>query len=147
MVPERLRQAVDPILAWAERRPDLLAVALVGSWARGEARTDSDIDLVLLTDNPDALRQETSWHLDIAWGDAGLRPDEWRDVDYGAVWSRHVLLSPLMEVELSFAEPSWAALDPIDAGTRAVVANGFQILLDKTGLLARLQRSLQGVKR
>jgi hypothetical protein len=52
-----------------------------------------------------------------------------------------------MEVELSFAAPSWAALDPIDAGTRAVVANGFQILLDKTGLLARLQRSLQGVKR
>ena len=36
-------------------------VALVGSQARGTARVDSDIDLVLLTTDPDSFRADTTW--------------------------------------------------------------------------------------
>jgi hypothetical protein len=35
---------------WAEREPSLRGLALVGSWARGTARDDSDLDLMALTD-------------------------------------------------------------------------------------------------
>ena len=47
-------------MAWAERRSDIVGVALVGSWARGAASLDSDIDLILLTPNPDAFRVSTA---------------------------------------------------------------------------------------
>ena len=33
--------------------PDICGLALVGSWARGTARADSDVDLVVLTSHPD----------------------------------------------------------------------------------------------
>ena len=37
----------------------------------------------------------------------------------------------------------WAAIDPVDPGTAAVVSNGMVIiLLDKTGKLGALQRGL-----
>jgi hypothetical protein len=45
----------------------------------------------------------------------------WRDVAYGAVWSRHVALSDGSEVEFSFAAPSWANTSPVDPGTRRVI--------------------------
>ena len=147
MMPERLRQAVDPVLAWAGQRPDLLAVALVGSWARGEARADSDIDLVLLANAPATLRSDSGWPHEIRWASTGLQPLTWSDVDYGAAWSRHLQLSPDVEIELTFADPGWANTMPVDSGTLAVIADGFQILLDKMGALARLQASLQGRKR
>ena len=38
------------VCAWAEETPDIRALVLVGSWARGENRADSDIDLMVLTE-------------------------------------------------------------------------------------------------
>jgi predicted nucleotidyltransferase len=41
-------ELLDRVTRWAAARSDLIGLALVGSHARGEARPDSDIDLVLL---------------------------------------------------------------------------------------------------
>lgn len=35
---------------WAQNREDVLGILLVGSWARGTARADSDLDLMVLVD-------------------------------------------------------------------------------------------------
>ena len=44
---------IDNVCRWAEVRNDILTLAVVGSHARGEARADSDIDLVLIcSDQP-----------------------------------------------------------------------------------------------
>jgi hypothetical protein len=37
---------------WAEEQSDIRGFLLVGSCARGDARLDSDVDLVILTDCP-----------------------------------------------------------------------------------------------
>jgi predicted nucleotidyltransferase len=44
------------ISAWASARPDIHAAALVGSHARGTAKPDSDIDIVLLVDDPNIYK-------------------------------------------------------------------------------------------
>jgi hypothetical protein len=49
MQAERILQI---IVDWAKKQPTIQAVAVVGSHARGAARADSDIDLVLLATNP-----------------------------------------------------------------------------------------------
>jgi predicted nucleotidyltransferase len=50
-LPPGREQEVDALLGavrgWAAGRADLHAVALVGSWARGRANADSDVDIVL----------------------------------------------------------------------------------------------------
>ncbi|MGH2704321.1 MAG: nucleotidyltransferase domain-containing protein [Actinomycetota bacterium] len=42
-------------------RPDVCGVAIVGSWARGEARADSDLDLVILTEDPSRYTHADDW--------------------------------------------------------------------------------------
>jgi predicted nucleotidyltransferase len=55
------------VLAWAIAQSKIRAVALVGSHARGTARPDSDIDLMLLTTDPHGFRTDTAWVEQIDW--------------------------------------------------------------------------------
>ena len=131
---------LDPILApiatWARSRSDILGLALAGSWARSAARAGSDIDLILLASEPRTFRRDDLWPAEIHW--AGRRVAGWHDADYGIVWSRHIQLAPPCEIEFTFCAPSWAATDPVDAGTVNVVSQGCRVLLDKAALFEKL---------
>lgn len=126
------------LTAWTERTPSILGLALIGSHARGAARADSDIDLMLITREPYAFRNSHTWVEGIDWGAAHSSVAEWHDVQYGRVWSRHFRLVDGSELELSFVDPSWAAVDPLDAGTRDVIAGGCRILVDREHLFGHL---------
>ena len=58
---EHIRDFLKAFVAWASAGPDVQAIALVGSYARGAARDDSDIDLVILTDHPQKYLESTEW--------------------------------------------------------------------------------------
>src|SRR6266542_5736970 len=94
----RLLQAVT---AWASARNDIIGLALVGSYARGTANAESDIDLVLLTPAPNAFRESLNWLTEIDWSSLGVSVNSTRDAQYGAVWSRHAQLSNGVRVEFS----------------------------------------------
>jgi predicted nucleotidyltransferase len=120
-------------------------VALVGSHARGTARADSDIDLIVLTTDPQRFRADTAWLRAIDWNFIAARPAEWQDEDYGVLWSRRMWLKPNRdEVEIGFALPSWAEVKPIDPGTQRVITDGCRALHDPEGLLTRLCAAVNG---
>jgi uncharacterized protein len=144
--PEERKLLLDAVTAWAKERPDVAALALVGSLARNEARPDSDVDLVCLMDDPAAYRLSDGWLRQIHWEAAGQRVRDWRDADYGALWSRHIRLQSGLVVEMGFAAHTWAATGPVDAGTARVVRDGCVILVDKAGLLAELVETVTGAK-
>lgn len=135
-------QVAHAVVRWAKARQDVRGVALVGSSARGTARPDSDIDIVILAAAPAVFRADLSWLGSIDWPAAGTRVGSWRDEDYGAVWSRHVRLDTQLEVEITFAPLTWANLAPLDSGTRAVIAAGCRVLHDPDGLLGRLCKAV-----
>lgn len=61
---ERRREVaklLDRIRAWAGRRSDVCAVGIGGSWARGDPRRDSDVDIVVLTDSITAYTGTDEW--------------------------------------------------------------------------------------
>lgn len=119
---------------WTSSCPDIVAAAIVGSWARGDAREDSDIDLVLLTEHPDAYVKGEDWIEDLSPGARLIRTADW-----GPIIERRLLLrSSSLEVEVGVGRPSWAAALPVDPGTRKVVRGGFRPLFDPQGLLAAL---------
>lgn len=122
---------------WAIERHDIRAMALLGSWARGDSRPTSDLDLLLLTDLAPDYRNRT-WLTEIAFQKAGFRLRSSGSAIYGTVWSEHVHLRPAADVELTFAKCAWASVDPIDNGTRVVVKDAFQIIFDRNGILAKL---------
>ena len=136
MTNAQLEHVLAPVAAWARSRADVFGLALVGSWARGAGRPDSDIDLVLLVSDPQAFRHGDGWLADIGW--STQRVVDWHDVEYGTAWSRHVRLEPPCEIEFTFCARSWARTCPVDLGTFEVVSGGCGVLLDKKGLFERL---------
>jgi hypothetical protein len=141
----RIEHIIRTVLAWATAQPKIRAVALVGSHARGTARQDSDIDLVLLVTDPRGFRADTTWIEQIDWQALDRRPQKWQDEDYGVAWSRRIWLAAgSVQVELTFAPLSWANVDPPDAGTRQVISGGCRILHDPDGLLVRLGAAVNG---
>ena len=58
---EHIREFLNAFVPWASAHGDVQGIALVGSFARGEARDDSDIDLVILTDQPQTYLEDLKW--------------------------------------------------------------------------------------
>jgi len=118
----------------AAARDDVVALALVGSWSRGTAGPESDVDLVLLCEHPRRFVKHDAWARELAPGCREIRaPASW-----GRVTERRVILTSGLEIEVGVGRPSWAAVDPVDSGTRQVVQDGMRILHDPRRLLADL---------
>ena len=127
---EDIRAFLDPWIAWASDRPDVQGVALVGSYARGEARDDSDIDLVILTDRPQQYLNDLRWIE--RFGEAEKTQVE----DYGRLQSLRVWYRNGVEVEYGITQPDWASV-PLDPGTRQVIRGGMIVLFERGTLLSR----------
>src|SRR5688572_4282517 len=127
--------SVDPFLTelrqWVKSQDEIVGVLLVGSHARGQAREDSDVDVVLLARAPTRYLEVHSWMEQFG---AVARVEE---EDWGNVTSLRVWYSGGLEVEFGWTEPDWAALPP-DPGTEQVVKDGAAILFDPKGVLAAL---------
>ena len=119
----------------------ILALGLCGSWARGTPNSKSDIDLSLITTNKELFRN-TNWLKEIDFNKVQDNLLRFEDKKYGSVWSRHVFLESGVEIEFSFADKSWANIDPVDSGTQKVVSDGYRILYDPHQILSRLVSQL-----
>lgn len=134
----KIETLLADVIGWAEQRADVRGVLLVGSYARGSARPDSDVDLVVLTEQPSAYRDTTAWAATFDWSAWRAPVSSSKDADYGQVWSRHFVLQDGSDIEFGFASLSWARTDPLDAGTRGVVRDGARIAYDPDGVLQTL---------
>jgi predicted nucleotidyltransferase len=132
---------IATICALVEDRDDMRAMAVCGSWARGNPRPDSDLDVLIIADDLAPLRRSDKWIRELKIADAGFRYLVHEIAEYGVVWSVHIHLEPEAELELTLAEENWASVKPIDPGTRQVVTDAFKILVDKDGALQRLRKA------
>lgn len=121
---------LDSLQQWTAREECILATALVGSFARGTATDDSDIDLILITEQPHVYLQDNQW-LE-AFGHVLKVGIE----DWGLVQSKRAFYEGNLEVEFGITTPQWAATNPLDSGTRRVLADGVRVLSDRFGLLS-----------
>ncbi|RPJ27647.1 MAG: nucleotidyltransferase domain-containing protein [Chloroflexi bacterium] len=127
---KHIRDFLDDFLNWASDQADVQAVALVGSYARSAARDDSDIDLVILTDQPSKYLDDIKWME--RFGDLERHQIE----DYGKLTSLRVWYQNGPEVEYGITTPDWAAA-PLDAGTKEVMLGGMLVLFERGNLLSR----------
>ncbi|MFD9395335.1 nucleotidyltransferase domain-containing protein [Streptomyces sp. NPDC060000] len=130
-----MRRVVDRVTRWAANRSDVVGLLLVGSCARGAARPDSDVDLVVLSTAPARYAEDDGWTREPALGEV-VRVQEWGPL---TEW-RYVTVSGL-EVEVGVASVRWARIDPVDDGTRRVVTDGARPLYDPAGILGALIRA------
>jgi len=143
---EKIASILNQVVKWAETLNDIYSVALVGSQARGTARIDSDIDLIILTSNPSSYRKSKTWLEGINWQKVGSTVKNWQDLDYGLAWSRHVYLEDETAIEFGFSTPKWAAIAPLDPGTFSVVSDGCRILYDRHNLMQDLLTEVKSIQ-
>ena len=122
----------DAFISWATAQADIEGIALVGSYARGTATENSDVDLIILTSKRARYLENHDW-LSL-FGEIERSSNE----TWGDVKTIRATYKTGLEIEYNFSTPSWAAV-PIDAGTRRVLNDGMKILYDPTGILDALR--------
>ena len=134
MTPDRkkLELFLSEFTQWAASQSDILAVALLGSYARKEATRASDVDLIIIVSEPAKYLTDTRWAG--YFGTISRQQFE----KYGKVTSLRVWYSGSLEVEYGIADATWSAL-PIDEGTQKAVSDGMQILSERGSTLSRLK--------
>lgn len=130
MNPATVEQFLMDFTTWAKAQPDILAVGVVGSHARGTARDDSDVDLVVVCLDPKHYLNERTWVQQ--FGEVASEGIE----NYGLLISLRVFYRDGREVEYGLTDERWTAL-PLDAGTREVIAGGLRVLFERGDLMSQ----------
>ena len=109
---------------WSEHQNDIKGVAVVGSYARGDHNSNSDIDLVIISTNKDFTLNiiKSDFHYS---GIKSYSLEEW-----GILTALRVFYENGLEVEYGVVKDQWV-IEPLDEGTKTVVRNGFKIINDK----------------
>jgi predicted nucleotidyltransferase len=129
--PMDLRAYLESVRRWAEGRPDVLGILLVGSWARGQATPQSDVDLVIIADEVASLLTDRNW-LTILGDVRQVQEEAW-----GKVYSLRVDHGEGLEVEYGLTDRSWLG-EPIDQGTEAVLKDGVRMVYERGDWLSPL---------
>ncbi|MGZ0149725.1 GNAT family N-acetyltransferase [Kribbella sp. WER1] len=126
---------VGDTVRWAADQADVRGLAMVGSWAHDAARMTSDLDLIVLTDAPARYLENDDW-LDVFGAVAVVRRQQWGP----HLTEVRLQRASGLEVEVGITATAWAAIDPVDPGTRRVLTDGVRVLHDPEQLLASLVR-------
>jgi predicted nucleotidyltransferase len=124
---------LDDVLAWAAGQADIIAVALVGSYARNAAKDTSDIDLVLIVEDPQKYLSDTAWAGN--FGEIAKQQLE----DYGKVTSLRIWYANGREVEYGLSTRAWVEL-PLDKGTQQVIGDGLKVLFEREPVLSPFEK-------
>jgi hypothetical protein len=141
MTPDQADRLQKGLAGWAGHERSWRGLAVVGSWARGAARDDSDLDLMALVDDLGRWTADDGWLRDLL-GRIGFTVAASGLEVYGVARSWRVWLGPGVELELGLADTSWACAQPLDPGTRRVVGQGMRPLVDKDRLLHGLEKTV-----
>ncbi|MBN1799643.1 MAG: nucleotidyltransferase domain-containing protein [Spirochaetales bacterium] len=126
---------IGHIKNWALNEPKVNSVLLVGSYARHNAKPDSDIDLVIIVEKQIDFLHNHDWIY--LFG----RVSTYSFEDWGRVQSIRVFYKDSFEVEYGITESTWAEI-PVDQGTFQTINKGCRIVVDKSCLLKRLVKKV-----
>jgi len=134
-----VQNLLKEIKNWAYKNKDLDSLLLVGSYARNKAHQDSDIDLVLMLNNPEKYVNNLDWIKE--FGEIKKHKIEY----WGRVTSIRTWYKNGIEVEFGITSVEWAEI-PVDSGTFRVVSDGSKILVDKSKKLEQLLLEVKKAK-
>jgi uncharacterized protein len=142
MTPDQARNLIAGFTIWAREQCTCRALAVAGSWANNAARSTSDLDLLVLTDDFPGWTTHGAWLAELVQH-LGFPCSEPVSEAYGAATSWRAWLGRDAELELTIARLDWAKTCPIDPGTCRVVSDGISILVDKDWLLVTITEAVR----
>lgn len=126
---------ISKLKEYAENSSHIESVLIVGSYARGTNKENSDIDIIIITSNKSEMVTEQLFTQ--AFGKVHKQQTEY----YGACTSIRVWYGDGKEVEFGIVEPSWISI-PLDSGTFKVLSDGYKLIVDKKKYFEKLEIEL-----
>lgn len=128
------RREVERLVAdlrlWGTDVTDVRAIAVVGSYARGAPRPGSDLDLVLLCEEPGRFGP---WLAEVP----PLAPAQFlHRRAWGPLTELRLRRRSGLHIDVGVAPLTWAMVEPLDLGTARVLRAGVRIVHDPDQLLA-----------
>jgi predicted nucleotidyltransferase len=133
---DHITDFLNELVHWAASQPEVKAVGLVGSYAREAASPDSDIDIIILAEDPGEFIKNTDWLKSFGLIKKMLVED------YGRVTSLRAWYENGREVEFGLTTPAWAG-SPLEDGTERTIQKGMQVLFERELLLSPLLNKVQ----
>ena len=121
---------IEQLRCWSAKQTNILAVAIVGSWARGTAHSASDIDIVIIARDPNYFLADRDWLLN--FGSIGSVKQE----DWGLVQSLRVFYVDKQEIEFGITSEEWLSDNEIRSDTGKIIGDGMNAIYDPNHLLA-----------
>ena len=115
---------LNELKKYARNTSHIESIIIVGSYARGTNKENSDLDIVIITSNKSGMIANQDFTQD--FGKVYKQQTEY----YGACTSIRVWYKDGKEVEFGIVEPSWISM-PLDTGTYKVLSDGYKIIIDK----------------
>ncbi len=112
---------------WSEQQTHIKGVAVVGSFARGDFHSNSDVDLTIISTNKELT-------LDIIKNEFNFGNIESSSLEeWGILTSIRIFYGNGLEVEYGVVTDQWVK-EPLDEGTKNVVKNGFKVVTEKENI-------------
>ncbi|NTV30446.1 nucleotidyltransferase domain-containing protein [candidate division WWE3 bacterium] len=135
-LPYKYPDFIAAFTQWASKLDHVECIAVVGSHARGTARSDSDVDVMVITTDPQFFIVDQSWVT--KFGPVVRSQLE----DYGLVQAIRVFYEKGLEVEYCITTPEWLSTTPIDGGTKRVISDGVKAYFDRHGRITDFLKAL-----
>ncbi|MFJ5762546.1 nucleotidyltransferase domain-containing protein [Neobacillus sp. NPDC093182] len=120
---------------WSEQETNIKGVAVVGSFARGDFHSNSDVDLTIISTNKDLTLE--SIKNDFNFGNIESSTLE----EWGILTSLRIFYNNGLEVEYGVVTDQWVK-EPLDEGTKNVVKNGFKVVTEKEDIFFSIRMFL-----
>ncbi len=129
-----IKLILNKISIIAERNEDVLAVLLVGSYARNKQHEKSDIDIMIITTDDMKYFSDYKWINEIAEVSA-VEKENWGIINTLRFFSGKT------EIELNICSTEWITL-PLDPETERVLRDGYIIIFERNDSLLKIKKTI-----
>lgn len=123
-------ETVEHIRLWAQQEKDVHCVLILGSQVRKDFEGDawSDLDVLLLVDNPDIFRQTNAWIAFLGEILCEIVEEAYLDWIQLTWYTKRILLTDNRAIDFSIMP--YARIEEVLALNAEIHANGYQVIYD-----------------
>jgi predicted nucleotidyltransferase len=134
-IKKRVDLFLENFKEWSEQQTHIKGVAVVGSFARGDFHSNSDVDLTIISTNKDLTLEIIKNEFNFGNIESSTL-EEW-----GILTSLRIFYDNVLEVEYGVVTDQWVK-EPLDEGTKNVVKNGFKVVTEKEDIFFSIRMFL-----
>lgn len=122
------KERIGNIKLWMSKQPEVVAALLIGSYARGEERNDSDVDFIIVVESVDDWLKNKNW-VKLFGQVVSVTTEVFEEVQAVRVYYEDGL-----ELEFGFVTRNWL-IKPYVPSTQEVFDKRVVVLTDKENLV------------